>query len=93
MPTEITNSVLRKRNPIMSRPTVLLGMSGGVDSSVAALLLTVQGSDVRGVTLKVWDQEDETVAVTKKWPERGWWTVGLALRVALPLNYRHYGVD
>ncbi len=77
----------------MSRPTVLLGMSGGVDSSVAALLLTEQGYDVRGVTLKVWEQEDETVAVTKKWQERGCCKVGLARHVAKQLDIPHEVVD
>ena len=50
---------------MMSKPTVLLGMSGGVDSSVAALLLTEQGYDVKGVTLQVWEPEDENTPVTK----------------------------
>ena len=77
----------------MSRPTVLLGMSGGVDSSVAALLLTEQGYDVRGVTLQVWEQEDETIAVTKKWEERGCCKVGLARYVAKQLNIPHEVVD
>ncbi len=77
----------------MSRPTVLLGMSGGVDSSVAALLLTEQGYDVRGVTLKVWEQEDETAAVSKKWEERGCCKVGLARHVAKILNIPHEVVE
>lgn len=77
----------------MSQPTVLVGMSGGVDSSVAALLLTEQGYDVRGVTLKVWEQEDETVAVTKKWEERGCCKVGLARHVAKLLNIPHEVVE
>ncbi len=34
--------------------SVLLGMSGGVDSSVAALLLQKQGYTVKGVALKLW---------------------------------------
>jgi tRNA-specific 2-thiouridylase len=36
---------------------VVLGMSGGVDSSAAAALLLEQGYDVVGITLKLWPQD------------------------------------
>ena len=48
---------------------VVVGMSGGVDSSVAALLMKRAGHEVIGVFMKNWEEKDENGVCTS---ERDW---------------------
>lgn len=82
-----------RRKGNMRRPRVLLGMSGGVDSCVAAAILVEQGYEVYGVTLQVWEHEDESAAVSKRWQERGCCKVGIAKYAAKQLSVSHEIVD
>ncbi|HEX5587154.1 MAG TPA: tRNA 2-thiouridine(34) synthase MnmA [Acidimicrobiia bacterium] len=67
----------------MSAERVLVAMSGGVDSSVAAALLRDQGHDVTGVTLKLWGGESDSGCCSVS-------DVEDARRVAAQLGIPHY---
>jgi tRNA-specific 2-thiouridylase len=69
---------------------ILIGMSGGVDSSVAAALLTAQGHDVAGITLKLWHGPEEGDA---PWQKRSCCKVGIARYVCQELAIPHRVVD
>jgi tRNA-specific 2-thiouridylase len=73
-----------------TKQRVLLGMSGGVDSSVAGYLLREQGYDVIGVTMKVWPQDCISRAEDKCCGPQA---VADARGVAHALGVPHYVVD
>jgi len=73
-----------------NKQRVLLGMSGGVDSSMAGYLLREQGYDVVGVTMKVWPQDCISRAEDKCCGPQA---VADARGVAHSLGIHHYVVD
>jgi tRNA-uridine 2-sulfurtransferase len=73
-----------------TKQRVLLGMSGGVDSSVAGYLLREQGYEVIGVTMKVWPQDCISRAEDKCCGPQA---VADARGVAHALGLPHYVVD
>ncbi len=72
---------------------VLVAMSGGVDSSVAAVLLREQGYEVIGITMKTWDY---TSSGGRKGKEVGCCTLESmndARSIALKHDFTHFIVD
>lgn len=67
---------------------VLLGMSGGVDSSVSAILLLEKGYEVIGCTMKLWelcDQEEKECCENQ--------AIKDAKKVCNQLGIPHYTID
>ncbi len=78
-----------KRNISKPKPRVLLAMSGGVDSSVAALLLKKQGYEVIGAFMKNWSDTKDPLTGACAWrSERK-----IALKIAAKLNIPFITLD
>ncbi len=76
-----------------SKGRVLVAMSGGVDSSVAAVMLKEQGYDVIGITMKTWDysrvggkSDKETGCCTLE-------SMNDARQIAVNHGFKHFIVD
>jgi len=77
----------------MVKEKVLVAMSGGLDSSVAAYLLIQQGYDVVGITIKTWDYEmygGENIPETSCCSLE---SVNDARNLAVSLGFPHYILD
>jgi tRNA-specific 2-thiouridylase len=72
-----------------SKPRVVVAMSGGVDSSVAAALLVDQGYDVVGMMLRLWSEPGKQAANRCCTPE----SMALARKVAARLGIPFYAID
>ncbi len=73
----------------MSQPKVVIAMSGGVDSSVAAALLKQQGYEVIGVMLRLWSEAGAADHNRCCTPD----SMALARRVAAQLEIPFYAID
>jgi tRNA-specific 2-thiouridylase len=75
------------------KPRVLVAMSGGIDSSVAAALLHQQGYDVVGMTMKTWDYASSGGNRHKETGCCSLDSINDARTVAVQLGFPHYIVD
>ncbi len=71
----------------MNKPKVCIGLSGGVDSSVAALLLKEQGYDVAGLFMQNWHDADATLHGDCEWEEDRFVAEMVARKIGIPFYF------
>src|SRR3989339_1797076 len=64
------------------RKKVFVGLSGGVDSSVAAALLKQHGYNVTGVFIKIWDERWGNC----NWPQERREAMKVAMQLGIPFK-------
>jgi len=72
-------------------PLVMIGLSGGVDSSVAALLLQREGASIAGLFMQNWEEDDRDGACRADEDRKD--AVAVCAKLGIPLHLRNFATE
>jgi len=75
----------------MDAPRVIVGMSGGVDSSVAALLLQRGGTPIAGMFMQNWEEDDRNGPCRADADRKD--ALAVCARLGIPLHMRNFAAE
>ncbi|HEY6483619.1 MAG TPA: tRNA 2-thiouridine(34) synthase MnmA [Steroidobacteraceae bacterium] len=75
--------------PHRAAPAIIVGLSGGVDSAVAALLLKQAGWDVQGLFMSNWDEDDTYCTAAQDFQDAR----AVARELAIPLHRASFAAE
>jgi tRNA-specific 2-thiouridylase len=75
----------------VSGERIIVGISGGVDSSVTALLLARSGADVAGMFMKNWEEDDASGACPAEQDARD--AAAVCQQIGIPLHTRNFAAE
>jgi tRNA-specific 2-thiouridylase len=85
----VSDTIYNGSMPSTSKKTVIIGISGGVDSAVAAKLLLEQGYQVQGLHMTNWDEDDDYCVAAQDYQDAR----AVCTDIGIPLHHVNFAKE